>query len=1033
MRLPLATALVFLTGMAGTLLQGLWMRGLGLLLGSAPETTATVSVVGLLSLALGAWWLGRRGDAAEQPVRLFGWIQVVLALAALTALPLLESLEGVYVSARHGTQLGPGVLTLLRVGLALAVVGVPGLLLGATLPLVVSGEVRVGGVVGRQAGWASAFLTLGSLVALVLGCTLLPDLLGPERTSWLVAGLFLLSAAIALIAVQEESIADRIAPDHVAAATAEDEPGIDRAMLTATFLAATAAASAEVLWLRYLVKLAGDDTPITGATVRTTLLFGVALGALLGGWFSKRRGDPIHRFGGFLVAAGVTCIGSLVGLSLLAPGRFLSPAVDGWSAVWEVLGTSAGVVVAPAAFHAALFPLAARLTVRMRGRVGGHLGRLLAIQGLGLAVGGTAGAFLALPLLGLRTGLILIGSLLSLLGIAVLLRVRPVDTPRRAVGLAAALTAVALVGSLRFEDPAPRAVDLPLARVVFAEDGPGESIAVLETNDGELVLLVNGDRLAGTALADQTHLRLLGHLPALLHPAPERGLVLGFGAGIAAGSLARHPLKRIDLVERSRSLIRGSFLWQEHNHDPLHDPQVHLTFDDPRNHLLASDRTYDVIVTTPVDPSDSGASQLLGTEYFELVHAHLNEGGIASQWLPTDMDVALYRAMLRSFQRVFPDTTIWFGSFTTVLVGRKDGPGVSYADLRDRFADGEVRDSLAQVGIVDAPSLLSLQVADPDQVAGIARTGPLVTDDRPLLELGGPRVDPVGDAEDTRIWEVLRGDAPPARPLVPGPWTWIDLVALQAPAGWVPLLLERESLFRRPPRDAAHGDQRARRFAEICTAFAARPLPRLAQILVGLEHVEPDPDLAPALINWYRLNFTRGNAALAEGELEEARRLFEAAGGVPGTVRPDILSASTFAREGRPVEALERVLLIDPGDGSAPSLVRRLPHAMMHAVFAALDEAQDAAVRMDLLARMVTLLPAEAERPPGAPGTTGPPRPGEARPAPAESEEGPEVDAEPAPALDDIDAWRAWWDAAEHHLEGAQGRFRWTEEVVRWR
>ncbi|HEV8533807.1 MAG TPA: hypothetical protein VGT00_20480 [Methylomirabilota bacterium] len=42
---------------------------------------------------------------------------------------------------------------------------------------------------------------------------------------------------------------------------------------------------------------------------------------------------------------------------------------------------------------------------------------------------------------------------------------------------------------------------------------------------------------------------MLGHLPMLLHPDPRRVVVIGMGSGITAGSVARYPIERLDIVE----------------------------------------------------------------------------------------------------------------------------------------------------------------------------------------------------------------------------------------------------------------------------------------------------------------------------------------------------------------------------------------------------------------------------------------------------------------------------------------------------
>ena len=45
------------------------------------------------------------------------------------------------------------------------------------------------------------------------------------------------------------------------------------------------------------------------------------------------------------------------------------------------------------------------------------------------------------------------------------------------------------------------------------------------------------------------------HLPLLIHPDPQKALVISFGAGVTTGAVARHDLEQIDAVEISPEVI----------------------------------------------------------------------------------------------------------------------------------------------------------------------------------------------------------------------------------------------------------------------------------------------------------------------------------------------------------------------------------------------------------------------------------------------------------------------------------------------
>ena len=53
---------------------------------------------------------------------------------------------------------------------------------------------------------------------------------------------------------------------------------------------------------------------------------------------------------------------------------------------------------------------------------------------------------------------------------------------------------------------------------------------------------------------------LLGQIPLLLKPDAQTVLVIGLGSGITAGSVLRHPVERLDIVEISEEVVEASVL-----------------------------------------------------------------------------------------------------------------------------------------------------------------------------------------------------------------------------------------------------------------------------------------------------------------------------------------------------------------------------------------------------------------------------------------------------------------------------------------
>src|SRR5262245_18107295 len=98
-----------------------------------------------------------------------------------------------------------------------------------------------------------------------------------------------------------------------------------------------------------------------------------------------------------------------------------------------------------------------------------------------------------------------------------------------------------------------------------------------------------------------------GHLPAFLHPKPESALVIGLGAGVTLGSILHHPsIRSADCVEISPEVVEASKFFELANDGALTDRRTRLVLEDGRNHLLLTDRKYDLIASEPSNPWMAG-------------------------------------------------------------------------------------------------------------------------------------------------------------------------------------------------------------------------------------------------------------------------------------------------------------------------------------------------------------------------------------------------------------------------------------------
>jgi spermidine synthase len=162
---------------------------------------------------------------------------------------------------------------------------------------------------------------------------------------------------------------------------------------------------------------------------------------------------------------------------------------------------------------------------------------------------------------------------------------------------------------------------------------------------------------------------VLGAVPAIVHPAPRRVLIIGLGSGDTAWAAGcRAETESVSVAELSspqprilrRLLDLEAFPTVERF---LEDSRVRIRIADGRQVLQSEPDTYDLIEADAIWPQASYSGNLYSLEFFELVARRLRPGGIACTWAPTER-------VRTTFLRVFPhalevkDGGILLGSLT---------------------------------------------------------------------------------------------------------------------------------------------------------------------------------------------------------------------------------------------------------------------------------------------------------------------------------------------------------------------------------
>jgi spermidine synthase len=195
--------------------------------------------------------------------------------------------------------------------------------------------------------------------------------------------------------------------------------------------------------------------------------------------------------------------------------------------------------------------------------------------------------------------------------------------------------------------------------------------------------------------------------------------VVGFGAGITAGTFVIQPgIERVVICEIEPLTTRAvAGYFKDANYDILDDPRVEVVHDDARHFLLTTHERFDIITSDPIHPWVKGGAALYTKEYFDLARAHLNPGGVITQWVPLyESTVPVVKSEIGTFVAAFPGATLWSShrvgpGFDMVMAARPDGLVIDVEQLERRLASpayARVMASLATVGIGSVDDLLAM-------------------------------------------------------------------------------------------------------------------------------------------------------------------------------------------------------------------------------------------------------------------------------------------------------------------------------------
>lgn len=687
----LAMLLAFcLSGYASLSYEMSWVRQLVMTLGVTYFAITTILTAFMSGLALGAVIAGRLVDRMRIPPLLaFAGLEIFLGVYAQLFAGLTSLVDTTYIGLVQGAEMSFASHAVLRIIFAVAVLAPPTLASGATLPVAsrafITGDASIGRGVAALYGANVVGATLGCFATtfFVIG------LLGYPATAWIGTGANLIAAAIAVLLHRRAPPPPTPAPSPVAPASARNGTTIwlpGAAMVgMAYFAVGFASMGSELLWTRVLSQFGFNPATLVFGLVLTTYLVGHAIGSLAFFPLAIRHVEPRRLFTLLLLGFAALLTASVAALTIrfdgytvIGPLRQLGLVLP-WERTWLLIP---GLLL-PATCTGILMPLTSHLSIKTTEGIGTGVGSLAALSTVGGILGSVLTGFWLMPALGAVPCMLLMAGWCAVTATWShwALQEKRGGMARPAV-VAAVLTA-GFAGLVALVPPHTHLILFPGEEIIAFSEGVNASSAIVDTAQGDRVLLVSGERVFGGG-SDVP-------LAMSLNPTATRAAIIGLGSGsVTAVALADDRLEQVVAIDIDSGLPKLLPLLLRERWELFGRPGFTFEENDGRHFLRTSSDRYDLLVNDAA--IYAWYLELSTLEFNLLARSKLEPEGLylGRLHLFRITDHA-FKAEIRTFLEVFPNAAFWeISEDIGILIGRNGELPVDRPPAGAPLPDGRV-------------------------------------------------------------------------------------------------------------------------------------------------------------------------------------------------------------------------------------------------------------------------------------------------------------------------------------------------------
>ena len=605
--------LFFISGIPALLYQIVWQRALFTIYGVNIESVTVIVTVFMLGLGLGSLAGGKLSThTGVRLLRAFGLIELGVGIFGALSLSAFHIVASFTAGA---STLQTGIITF-------ALLLIPTLLMGSTLPLLAAYFVRRTHNVGESVGVLYCVNTLGSATACFAAAWFVMRLLG-ESGAVMMAAVLNVAVALTAIILDGKASSEPTGILTTSAAPISSPPAVISFRLGLLLSAAVGFISlaCEIVWYRLYSFVSGGAAPCF-AQLLGCYLAGIAYGSLMVRDLCRQKlKSDVPR--ALRTAAVFVVWGSVVAF-------LLGPAV-GWSVRYVPYVLTFPLAFVGASLLGGIFPLLSHAAIGPQHKVGKSVSYLYLANIIGSASGSFAVGFVLMNYFSIRGMSVILLLLGAVMAIIMTFAARPMTLqPSIGAGLIASLILIWWSGTL---------FSTMYERMAFKRDYvPGFKFQQLvENRSGVIAVTSDGMVIGGgvydghfnTDLVHDTNGILRAYAITSMHPAPRQVLMIGLSSGSWANVIANDSqVDQLTVIE-----INPGYLQLIPQYPTvanlLRNPKVKVVIDDGRRWLVRNpDRKFDLVVSNTTFHWRANASNLLSVEFLRLIKSHLNPGGI---------------------------------------------------------------------------------------------------------------------------------------------------------------------------------------------------------------------------------------------------------------------------------------------------------------------------------------------------------------------------------------------------------------------